>query len=139
MELADLVVVNKSDGDLAATAAHTAADYAAALHLVRPRIKGWDSRVLTCSALLGNGISEVWDAVEEFRRSVAGELAAVRADQNRDWMWSEVTDSLLDALAGDRETAELARRLEHDVGQGTITPTAAARAVVEGLLGTRHT
>ena len=51
MELADLVVVNKADGDLAAAAAHTAADYAAALHLVRPRIAGWDPRVLTCSAL----------------------------------------------------------------------------------------
>ena len=57
MELADLVVVNKADGDLAATAAHTAADYAAALHLVRPRIAGWDPRVLTCSALAGRRAS----------------------------------------------------------------------------------
>ncbi len=67
MELADLVVVNKADGDLAATAAHTAADYAAALHLVRPRIATWSPRVLTCSALTGEGIPEVWDTVGEFR------------------------------------------------------------------------
>src|SRR5947208_3828114 len=58
MELADLVVVNKADGDLAATAAHTAADYAAALHLVRPRTPVWTPRVLTCSALTGLGIPE---------------------------------------------------------------------------------
>ena len=54
---------------------HTAADYAAALHLVRPRIAGWTPRVLTCSALNGAGIAEVWDAVDEFRAAVAAELA----------------------------------------------------------------
>jgi GTPase len=138
MELADLVVVNKADGDLAAIAAHTAADYAAALHLVRPRLAAWEPRVLTCSALLGNGIAEVWDAVDEFRTRVAGGLPALRARQSRDWMWSEVTDSLLDALAADAATAVLARRLESEVSEGTITPTAAARAVVDALLGTRH-
>jgi LAO/AO transport system kinase len=138
MELADLVVVNKADGDLAATAAHTAADYAAALHLVRPRIAGWDPRVLTCSALLGTGIAEVWAAVEEFRAAVADTLPGVRAAQSRDWMWSEVTDSLLDALAAGAPTAALARRLEAEVSEGTITPTAAARAVVEALLGPRR-
>jgi LAO/AO transport system kinase len=137
MELADLVVVNKADGDLAATAAHTAADYAAALHLVRPRIAGWDPRVLTCSALLGEGIREVWDTVEEFRARVADALPARRAEQSRQWMWSEITDSLLEALAADQAAGALARRLELEVAQGSITPTAAARAVVEALLGDR--
>jgi LAO/AO transport system kinase len=60
----------------------------------------------------------------------------VRAGKSRDWMWSEITDSLLDALAADAPTATLARRLEADVSDGTMTPTAAARAVVEALLGT---
>ena len=54
-------------------------------------------------------------------------------------MWSEVTESLLDALAADAPTAALARRLEAGVADGTITPTAAARAIVEALLGTGHT
>jgi GTPase len=138
MELADLVVVNKADGDLAATAAHTAADYAAALHLVRPRITTWTPRVLTCSALLGEGIPQVWTAVDEFRVAVAPALRDLRADQNRDWMWSEVTDSLLDALAADHETAALARRLEAEVAAGTTTPTTAARAVVRAFLDARH-
>src|SRR3954469_22841568 len=91
MELADLVVVNKADGELAAVAAHTAADYAAALHLVRPRSQAWTPRVLTCSALTGTGIQEVWDAVVEFREAVSTELPALRAAQSREWMWSEVT------------------------------------------------
>ena len=138
MELADLVVVNKADGDLAATAAHTAADYAAALHLVRPRTAAWSPRVITCSALTGTGIAAVWDAVEEFWQLVAPERPELRAGQNRDWMWSEVTESLLDALAGDEATATLLRQLERDVTAGTLTPTAAARAVVQAFLATRN-
>ncbi len=137
MELADLVVVNKADGDLAAVAAHTAADYAAALHLVRPRLPGWTARVLTCSALTGTGIPEVWDTVAEFRDAIAESLPGLRAGQNREWMWSEVTDSLLDALTADAATAELARRLEEEVAAGTTTPTAAARAVLDAHLGSR--
>jgi hypothetical protein len=54
-------------------------------------------------------------------------------------MWSEVTDSLLDALRADPGTAELAERLEGEVGAGAMTPTAAARAVVRAFLDTRHT
>jgi LAO/AO transport system kinase len=139
MELADLVVVNKADGDLAAVAAHTAADYAAALHLVRPRTRTWTPRVLTCSALTGSGIPEVWSSVVEFRDAVADELTALRAVQSREWMWSEVTDSLHDALADDATTAELARRLEAEVEAGTTTPTAAARAVIAAHLRGRST
>jgi LAO/AO transport system kinase len=137
MELADLVVVNKSDGDLAAVAAHTAADYAAALHLVRPRLAAWSPRVLTCSALTGAGIPDVWDSVVEFREAAAAELPALRAAQNREWMWSEVTDSLLDALTADAATAELAHRLEADVAAGRTMPAAAARAVVSAHLRDR--
>ncbi len=137
MELADLVVVNKADGELAAIAAHTAADYAAALHLVRPRLSGWTPRVLTCSALTGSGIPEVWESVTEFRAAIVDELPALRAGQNREWMWSEVTDSLLDALTADAATAELARRLEAEVAAGATTPTAAARAMLDAHRGTR--
>jgi LAO/AO transport system kinase len=137
MELADLVVVNKADGELASVAAHTAADYAAALHLVRPRFPGWTARVLTCSALTGTGIPEVWDTVAEFRAAIVDSLPGLRADQNRQWMWSEVTDSLLDALTADAATAELARRLEEEVAAGATTPTAAARAVLDAHLGSR--
>jgi hypothetical protein len=54
-------------------------------------------------------------------------------------MWSEVTDSFLDALRADSSTAVLARQLEAEVAAGTTTPTAAARTVVQAFLDTRHT
>jgi LAO/AO transport system kinase len=136
MELADLVVVNKADGDLGRAAGVTAADYASALHLLRPRMPGWTPRVLQCSALLGEGIDAVWEAVHEFRAAVGSSLPVHRADQAREWMWSEVTEALLVTLHGDRRVATLARRLEAAVTAGTTTPTAAARAIVDAFLST---
>jgi len=135
MELADIVVVNKADGDLAAAARVTAADYTSALHLVRPRTAAWTPRVLQCSAVEGSGIAEVWNAVEEFREALGPSIEVLRADQSRDWMWSEVTDALLDALHRDRAVDTLAKRLEKDVGRSRTTPTAAARAIVDKFLG----
>jgi LAO/AO transport system kinase len=138
MELADLVVVNKADGDLAATAGTTAADYASALHLVRPRTAAWSPRVLTCSALLGQGVEELWDAIAEFRRAIDAELGPRRAQQSREWMWSEVSESLLDALRADTRASDLAQRLEAEVAAGVTTPTAAAHAILRAFLdGTR--
>ena len=135
MELADLVVVNKADGDLLATARATASDYAAALHLIRPRTRSWAPRVLTCSALTGAGVGEVWDAVGEFAATLTDELPSLRAAQSQAWMWSEITGSLLEALRADTSVAGLAERLEHEVAAGVLTPAAAARAVVEAFLG----
>ena len=134
MELADLVVVNKADGDLAAAAATTAADYAERAAPHAPRVPGWTPRVLQCSSLLGEGIDTVWDAVEDFRAAVGTALAGRRAQQAREWMWSEVTEALLEALHRDERVAALAKRLEEAVAAGTATPTAAARAIVEAFL-----
>ncbi len=79
MELADLVVVNKTDGTLGAAATATAADYASALHLVRPKTPAWSPKVLRCSALSGEGIPEVWDTIRAFDAATASE----RSDRRR--------------------------------------------------------
>jgi len=134
IERADLVVVNKADGDLVAAAAATASNYTNALHLVRPPSARWSPRVLTCSALLGEGVTELWDAILEHRVAVAGELAGRRAEQAREWMWSEVTDALVDELRGSPDVATLTSDLEAEVVAGTTTPTAAARAILRAFL-----
>ncbi|MDQ1533935.1 MAG: GTPase [Actinomycetota bacterium] len=137
VELADIVVVNKADGDLAAAARRSAADYANALHLLRPRTEGWEVRVEQVSSLLGEGIDRVWGVIEEHQATLAasGALGARRADQARDWMWSEVNDGLIDALAGDPAVASEMRALEDDVRAGTISPTAAAQRILRRFLG----
>ena len=136
VELADVVVVNKADGDLAAAAARSAADYANALHFLRPRTEGWTVRVEQVSSLLGVGIDRVWAVVEEHHATLteSGALVARRADQARDWMWSEVNEGLLDALASDPAVAAEMHALEADVRAGTISPTAAAQRILRRFL-----
>jgi LAO/AO transport system kinase len=137
VELADVVVVNKSDGDLAAAAERTAADYANALHFLRSRTEGWEVRVERASALLGEGIDRVWAAIEAHRAALSrtGLLEERRADQAREWMWSEVNEGLVDALAGDPAVAGELREPEADVRAGTISPTAAAQRILRRFLG----
>jgi len=137
MELADIVVVNKHDGDLARAAQGTAADYANALHLVRPKTPVWDARVVLCSALEHRGVDEVWAAVEAHREALgeSGDLAGRRADQSRAWLWSEVAASLLERLQADEGAAKEAAALEPEVGAGRIPPPVAAARILDAFTG----
>ncbi|MDJ0608790.1 MAG: methylmalonyl Co-A mutase-associated GTPase MeaB [Kiloniellales bacterium] len=136
MELAELIVVNKADGDLAAAARRTAAEYHAALGLLRPTDPRWQTAVMTCSAHTGAGIAEVWDAIGRFREAMAwgrpdGALAAKRRGQARAWLWREVGDGLMAALKADGgETG----RIEAEVAAGRMTPEAGARTLIRGFL-----
>jgi LAO/AO transport system kinase len=133
VELADVVVVNKADGQLADIARHTAADYAHALHFVRPRTEGWEPKVLTCSALLGEGIGDVWATVEEYvgTARATGELDRRRAEQAQQWMWSEVTETLLDEVRTSPAVRARVGELEAEVAAGRCSPAAAARQLLE--------
>lgn len=135
MELADLVVVNKSDGDLAAAAGRTAGDYANALHLMRPKWPAWTARALRCSAITSTGIAEVWDAVGEFRAAVEadGSLERARSAQATAWMWSEVRDDLIERFRTDDRVQALLPSVEHEVAAGTTSPTAAARRLLDAF------
>jgi GTPase len=133
VELADLVVVNKADGALVDLARHTASDYGHALHLLRPRTDGWTARVLSCSALEGSGIGDVWSALGEFMSAAraSGSLGRRRGEQARDWMWSEVSETLLDRLRSDAHVRAELGALESDVIAGKISPAAAARRLLD--------
>src|SRR5258708_32343992 len=88
IELADLIVVNKADGDLLPTARRAASDYQHALRMLRSPTAGWTPEVATCSALTGEGVVEVWQTVERFRQAV-GEKGILqrRAEQGRPRVW----------------------------------------------------
>jgi LAO/AO transport system kinase len=133
MELADLVVVNKADADLAAAAGRTAADYSNAVHLIRPKYQSWTTEVLTCSALTRTGIGEVWTAVERFERALrqSGELMRLRARQATSWLWTSLQDGLLEELHNDAAVRRLLDSLERDVAAGTLSPTVAARKILD--------
>jgi LAO/AO transport system kinase len=139
VELADLVLVNKTDGELARAAHRSAADYASALRLIRPPLPEWQVPVRAVSALEGIGIREVWDDVARFRVALerTGAWSRRRAEQARAALWSEIGDGLLERF---RAAPAITRRLadvERDVMADTRTPTAAARALLAAFLSER--
>lgn len=136
MELADLVLVNKADGDLQAAARRSMAEYRGALQLLHPRSANWKVTVRTCSARDGTGIAETWKTVLSYRDTLqaSGEFDTRRAAQARAWMWSEVNDSLVTALQGDPEVRRQIPALEAAVTAGRLPPTLAARQLLELFL-----
>ncbi len=133
LELADLVAVNKVDIG-AQQAAQTALDYANALHMLRPTSEVWSPPVLQCSALTGEGVSEVWAEVERHRAvtSASGERDQRRRDQRVRWLWALVEDRLMDSFRSDPLVADRLAEVEHEVRAGATAPTVAA----ENLLST---
>ncbi len=138
MELADLVVVNKEDGDLAPAARRTQADYAHALRLMAPQHKGWVPQALTCSALKEEGLAEIWRAIEDFhtRLTKSGEWQSRRRDQARNWLRQEMSESLMEALKSDPRIAQDLAGAERRVVAGKESPAAAARGILAGFLKT---
>ncbi|MBT5659924.1 MAG: methylmalonyl Co-A mutase-associated GTPase MeaB [Rhodospirillaceae bacterium] len=136
MEIADLLAVNKADGDLIKAAGRTASDYGNAVRLIRPAYAEWQPRVQTCSALKGEGIPEIWQAVLAFRdaREESGGFSAHRAEQAKTWLWSEVNLSLAAAFRGHGQVSKLIGKMEKRVVAGEITPTAAAQALLDVFL-----
>jgi len=136
IELADLIVVNKADGDLKATARRSVADYRHALRMLRSPTAGWTPEVTSASALAGDGVTEVWTTVERFNTAVGEKgIARRRAEQARDWMWNEVGETLLAELRKHPEVKRLVPGLEREVEAGKSTPAAAARRMLEAFYG----
>ena len=135
MELADLVIVTKADGDLLPAARRAVADYHAALHLMRPKHQGLFPKVLAVSSIERSGIAEAWREMRVVHDALAtdGRLTALRAEQARRWFWSEVQASLSEAILSDAVLAGRAGELEAAVLNGAVLPYAAARSLVAGL------
>ena len=136
-ELADLVLVNKADGEFAAAARRSVADYASALRLIRPPLPEWHVPVRAVSALEGTGIGEVWAEVERFRTALecAGAWSQRRAEQGRAALWAEIGNSLLDRFRAAPAVAQRLNSLEAEVMAGTRTPSAAARQLLAMFFG----
>ncbi|MGR3802421.1 methylmalonyl Co-A mutase-associated GTPase MeaB [Marinibacterium profundimaris] len=141
MEIADLILINKADGDLKATATRTCADYAGALRLLRKRPQDPQGfpKAMMVSALAGTGLTEAWDEMQALIgwRREAGWWERRRAEQARYWFDQEVRNALLSQLETGTARAAL-DRLGQAVAEGRVTPGAAAREMLETLSG-QHT
>jgi len=140
MELADLVLVNKADGDLESLAERSAREYRNALALLHPRSADWKVEVHTCSALTDAGIATAWESVLRHHETLqsSGQLAARRNEQSRAWMWSELQDRLIADLMEDPLVRERLPVLEAMVGEGTMPATRAAEQLLDIYLQKRR-
>jgi LAO/AO transport system kinase len=136
VELADLILVNKADGDFAAAAKRAVADYRSALRLLRPASATWRPEVLAVSALAGTNIETMWQTVERYRRAAEadGTLAARRAEQAREALWAEIAAGLLEQLRVSPALRDRLPDIEAEVMAGRAAPAVAARRLLEAFL-----
>jgi LAO/AO transport system kinase len=139
VERADLVLVNKCDGELVSTATRSAADYRNALRLLQPRSAQWEVPVETCSSLDPAAMPPIWTLIGRFHAAMerSGELAASRARQARAWLWSELAATLGDRLQDDQLMQQRVAAIEQAVADGRAAPRVAARELVSIYLNER--
>jgi LAO/AO transport system kinase len=133
LELADLVVVNKSDGEQETLAKTAQSEYRKALHLLPSSKNSWTPQILRCSALEKRGIDKIWDSVKSFREALqnSGEWEKQRRSQTGKWMWSLVEEGLLTNFRNHPNLQKQIPVLEKEVESGNMLPTTAARKLLD--------
>jgi GTPase len=136
VELADMIAINKADGDNIKRANRAAADYRSALHILGPRSEHWHPPVLTYSALTGTGICELWQKILDHRRTMnaSGDFAARRRHQQVKWMWSMLEQRMMARLRADASMRARVKKIETDVAEGRVAPALAAEKIAEMVL-----
>ena len=135
VELADLIAVNKAEGENRKRALAAAAEYRAALHILTPRSPHWSPPVVTYSALTGDGIADVWARIVEHRQKLteSGELVRRRQDQQVKWMWTMLDDRLFMRLKGDPRLRSRVSALEAAVAEGRLSPAMAVDEIAQAM------
>jgi LAO/AO transport system kinase len=135
VELADMIAVNKADGDNLARAKGAAAEYRAALHILTPRSPSWSPPVVTYSALTGDGIADLWAHVIAHRDKLddTGELAARRREQQVKWMWTMLDEFWRGRIASEGKLKAKLPRIEAAVAAGELSPASAVDELVAAL------
>ncbi len=133
LELADIVVVNKADGEHATEAKAAARELAGAIRLIYPRETLWRPPVLTMSALRGIGVVELWETVLAHRQVLteAGELDARRQAQQVEWVWSMVRDVVVERVLTSPGVRQIQTDVERKVRDGELTPALAAQQILD--------
>jgi len=135
VEIADMLAVNKSDGDNIGRARTAAAEYRAALNIIAPPTPNWAVPVITYSALTGDGLEDLWNNVvlHRTKTSRGGELAARRSQQQVKWMWSMLEDRMAERLRGDPAVRGKVKAAEAAVAQGKLAAPLAVEQIAKLL------
>ena len=135
LEVADMLAINKADGDNAFAAKAARKEYEMALHLMHGSGGTWTPPVLTCSGLHGEGLEPLWEKIEEHRTKLTetGELEARRREQAVRWMWSMVEERLMTSLRAHDDVRTLIPEMEAALRDGTSTATRAATRILDAF------
>ncbi|KAG7170735.1 Methylmalonic aciduria type A protein-like 1 [Homarus americanus] len=133
MEMSDLIVVNKSDGDLIPAARRMQYEYISALKYIRPKSKHWSIPVKRISSLTGEGIDELWDLMQKYRKIMedCGKFVSCRRSQRRAWLWTHLKDSLVSTFINSSGLKEKIDQIEQEVMDGVLSPGDAADILLQ--------
>jgi LAO/AO transport system kinase len=136
LELADLIAINKADGNNLQAAELARAEFERALGILRPE-EVWQPKVVTCSGQTGAGLEEIWEMITEHHELLSGngELERRRRQQLLGWMWSLVDEGLRAAIREHQDVADALAAFEEDVLEGRTTATAAAERILAAFKG----
>lgn len=136
LELADIVAVNKADGDNVNRAKAAASEYRAALHVLGGREEFWSPPVLIFSGLTGDGVNDIWVQAVQHRAvsTRAGAFAVKRQRQQVKWMWTLLDERLRERIRSDAKLRARVPAIEREVGEGRLDPALGAGEIA-ALLG----
>lgn len=128
LEIADMIAVNKADGDNLKRATQAASDYMGALNILSPQVSDWQTPVITVSGKDNIGLDTLWEKIEEHRRimTASGAFTQRRSHQAVNWMHDLIRERLLASLYSNRRVSETLALLELEVREGRLTPCVAA-------------
>lgn len=133
LEVADLIAVNKADGDNLAQARNSVNDYTMALRLTRPTNQGWDPKVMMVSGLTGDGLDGLWAAIMHHRQVLtqSGDWDQRRREQRLSWMWSTIENHVISGIHSHPEVAEILEKIEEEVSAGAMNPRRGAEEILK--------
>lgn len=135
VEMADILAVNKADGERLNTARQARAHYLNAAHLLPPKKSGWEPRVVQCSALNRTGMQELWQIIQSYQQQTQqnGWFMHNRHIQAKYWLHEAIAQGLQTLLSENSHVQNLLTALETQVEKGGMSPFAAAEQVLEAF------
>ena len=137
VEVADMILVTKADGNLKTSARMVKTEYSRAMRLLRSdHANAWKPFVTMISSVTGEGINESWEDIKEFKEAMleSGQFQQRRQRQRISWLWDYVQEELLDLLRSDKSVCQLSKELEGKVREGSVTSSFAAHSILKEFL-----
>ena len=132
LEIADMIAVNKADGEMKNAANRAVMEYQHALDILNPKSANWKPRSLSCSAFTGDGLAAIWETICDYKRLLkdAGEWQEKRKSQQVEWMWAIIRERILSKIETNEKVQSLVPQLELQVAESKLTPALAALEIL---------